>query len=119
MQMVDDAKLPKPSAYKQASKPAASHLSDEQVDRWIKVFELDDSIVRLEPRMPVEVERPTHREIPSGERPKQAVQADKAQAADDDDIQPVLPPSLIEQAEQLWRETTESTPKPPEKDHEQ
>jgi len=111
------------------AKPPASAMTDRQVDRWLKVFGIDDETAAV-PAASSEVVAQPLEGVPSaaGERhheesvdvadltkvtnaPESADsgQSDSTAAAT---IRSIVPPSLIEQAEQLWRREFGERPSP-------
>lgn len=118
--LADDANLPQPRSYRPPSKPPAE-ISSDQVDRWIKVFDLDEAIVNLPSKAPVEEDEPDvaassdehFAEAPTAPPLEQDPELAELLSDDHDAVKPVLPPSLIEQAERIWREQNPPTNNPP------
>jgi uncharacterized protein len=121
-QLADDANLPQPRPHRLPSKPPAE-ISGDQVDRWIKVFDLDESIVSLPSKAPVEDDE-LEADAPATESSDESLDASQIEqdpnladllSDDFDEVKPVLPPSLIEQAERIWREQNPPTKNLPPK----
>lgn len=93
-QLVDDVLASKQRPGTAAGKPPPASMSQEQVDRWVNIFNLTSDVVAIPPQMAVEPEpapAPARGDEPSPPPPPSLPARG-----------PVLPPSLIEQAEQLW-----------------
>jgi hypothetical protein len=95
-QLAEDADLPA-LAPTNPAKPPPGQMTPEQIDRWVKVFDIDEKLTEIESRAPVESSAPA----------ANSLDEDATQSEDfvpEIPPGPVLPQGLIEQAEQLWKQ---------------
>lgn len=94
-----------------AAKPPGSAMTDEQVQRWINVFSLDQETVRLQSQEPVQVQAPSPAASPSAASLSSTTPPGPERAMDK--LSPVLPPDLIAQAEHLLIQDADLSSNPP------
>lgn len=104
-QLVDDARGRTDSETVDVRKPRQSDMSQEQIERWIKVFDLDQQMIAIPPRARV------GSDLKPKKRSKKSAAASKAtkkrhEAAAPAELAPLaaLPQELIDQAELLWKQ---------------
>jgi hypothetical protein len=82
-------------------------MTQQQIDRWIRLFDLDDSLVNMPARAPVAVTKPRPKPPSDPAKPREA------QEIEQDTSGEVLPRKLIEQAEEIWSQQSKRPPHDP------
>lgn len=102
-QLAEDAKIKIDPASAPSPQPKPGHITAEQVERWINVFDIDET--RINELLKTPLATPLDDKPTSASEPKAGnLPVERNDRDDRDEIKPVIPPSLIEQAERLWRE---------------
>jgi hypothetical protein len=108
-QLADDANLKSLVADKPASKPIASGMTQDQIDRWVKVFNLNEDLIDIPSLAPVDIAKSAK---PGAALPHQQIPERIATSLNKPAPKPVLPDDLIEQAERMVEQDQETTQDP-------